>query len=65
MHKEEKPGTSIKCCILHAATPEGANRLKDMFLEKFPGVNVIFADVGPVIGSHVGPGTLGIIFYTY
>ncbi|WP_066635382.1 DegV family protein [Desulfolucanica intricata] len=62
---EITPGTSVECCILHAAEPKGANRLKDMLLEKFPGINVIFADVGPVIGTHVGPGTLGIIFYTY
>lgn len=30
--------------------------------EKYPDLQFEYADVGPVIGSHVGPGTLGVAF---
>ncbi|MGI6225021.1 MAG: DegV family protein [Peptococcales bacterium] len=36
-----------------------ANKLKEKLK-----INVSIADIGPVIGLHVGPGALGIVYYT-
>lgn len=36
--------------------------LRDLILEKRPNAKVVRQIVGPVIGSHCGPGTLGVIF---
>ena len=37
--------------------------LRDMFLEKFPNMEIEIWTVGPVIGGHVGPGVLGLSFF--
>lgn len=48
--------------IINADCPEDAERLKGLILEKRPTANIFIQAVGPVIGSHCGPGTLGVIF---
>ena len=41
----------------HADCPEGAERLVDMLKKGCaPGADIVITNVGPVIGSHVGPG---------
>ena len=48
--------------ILDADCPDEGDRLRDMVLEKRPNANIVRQVVGPVIGAHCGPGTLGIVF---
>ena len=48
--------------VVDADCPEEGDRLRDLILEKRPRANVIRQIVGPVIGAHCGPGTLGVIF---
>ena len=48
--------------VVDADCPEDGDRLRDLILEKRPNAKVVRQIVGPVIGSHCGPGTLGIIF---
>lgn len=50
--------------ILQAVCLEDANLLKDLLIEKFPKAKVEIIDLGPVIGSHTGPGGIAIIFKT-
>ena len=33
-------------------------------VEEYIGKKVDIAPIGPVIGTHVGPGALGIVYYT-
>ena len=47
--------------VVDADCPEEGDKLRDLILEKRPGANVVRQIVGPVIGSHCGPGTLGAI----
>lgn len=50
--------------VLHADDPEDAENLKQMLIEEIPEIKSIkICAVGPVIGSHSGPGTLGITFF--
>ena len=49
--------------IMHADVEERGEALKKAILEEFPQTNVHLLMVGPVIGSHCGPGTLGIIYH--
>lgn len=55
--QKEAPGI-----VLHADAPEEAARLKEMLLEKFPEMEIIVENIGPVIGAHAGPGTLAFAF---
>ncbi len=48
--------------VVDADCPEEGDRLRDLILQKRPSAHVVRQIVGPVIGSHCGPGTLGVIF---
>lgn len=53
-----------KCYICHSAIYEDAVKLKNMIEEKFVNLKnkVKIYDIGTVIGSHTGPGTLALFF---
>ena len=48
--------------ILHGDCEEDANTLKDMVAQKFGYDNFRVEPIGPSIGAHSGPGTLGLVF---
>ncbi len=48
--------------IGHADSYDNAVILKSMILEKVSVTKVIISDIGPVIGTHVGSGMIGITF---
>lgn len=48
--------------ICHADCIEDALEVKKMILEDFKVKNVIINSIGAVIGTHGGPGTLGLVF---
>ncbi len=56
-------GAPIHCGILHAQAPVEMEELTRQARERFNVVEVVNADVGPTIGTHVGEGTVGIICY--
>ena len=52
-------GTVYFC---HADCPEYAEQLKNGLAEKYGMTDFLTTDVGPVIGSHIGPGTYALFF---
>ncbi len=50
-------------CIVHANNIEAANSLKAMIEEKYSFKNLLLQDVGPVIGSHTGPGVVAFLMF--
>ncbi len=54
-----------KCFISHSASYEDARALADLIEEEFPKLNgkVMINNVGTVIGSHTGPGTVALFFF--
>jgi DegV family protein with EDD domain len=57
----EKP---VHVAILHGNVPEESRQLEQTVRSQFNCVELITSDMGPVIGTHAGPGTLGLVFYT-
>ena len=57
----EKP---VHVAILHGNVPEESRKLEQSIRGQFNCVELITSDMGPVIGTHAGPGTLGLVFYT-
>lgn len=49
--------------IGHADNPIGAINLRDQVQEQFPDADIHTADIGAVIGAHVGPGMLALIYW--
>lgn len=48
--------------ILHGDCEEDALQLKNMVEEKFGYKDYVIEPIGPSIGAHSGPGTLGLVF---
>ena len=48
--------------ICHADCMDEANQLADAVKAKFPGTETVIGNLGAVIGSHAGPGTLALFF---
>ena len=58
---EDPTGKTI--ILMHGDCIEDAQKLKDMLLEKLPGLKEVRLQmIGPVIGAHCGPGTLACTF---
>lgn len=53
-----------ECYISHSACIEDANDVKSLIEEKFPNLKgkVLINDIGAVIGSHTGKGTVALFF---
>ncbi len=48
--------------VHHLAAGERASALRDRLVQRIPGVqNVVFSEVGAVVGAHTGPGVLGVV----
>ncbi|MCL2049872.1 MAG: DegV family protein [Defluviitaleaceae bacterium] len=48
--------------IAHSDDIELAHSLRDMVIQKYGNTDIIINNVGPVIGTHTGPGTVGVMF---
>ena len=52
-----------KVFILHADCEESANGFAESMKAEFGDLDIVIQPVGPVIGAHCGPGTLGMAFH--
>ncbi len=54
-----------KCWISHSHCPEDAERTRALIQERFPHLDgeVRIWDIGTIIASHTGPGTVAVFFY--
>jgi len=61
---EEKVGKSeAHFAVLHCEADEEARELGEQVKAKFNCAELVIAEAGPIIGTHAGPGTLGLSFY--
>ena len=53
------------CYIAHSATPDDALKVKELIENSFPNLKnkVEIYNIGTVIGSHCGPGTVALFYY--
>ena len=54
-----------KCCrviVGHGNCPETAEKLAGDIQKELPYADILTAPIGPVIGSHTGPGLLAVVF---
>ncbi len=60
---KEMPSYTKRVTVAHLMADEKAEKLKKLIEKEAPHVEVEIIELGPVIGMHVGPGTIGAIFY--
>ncbi|MCI9031355.1 MAG: DegV family protein [Clostridia bacterium] len=50
------------CCVMNGDCDEDTKYTVELIREKYPNIEIVERLVGPVIGSHCGPDTVGFIF---
>lgn len=53
-----------KVVFIHGNQEEAAIQLRDEFSKKYPLIETVISYFGPVIGTHLGEGSLGVSWYT-
>jgi len=62
---EKHEGKQLTACLIHANAKNFGESYKAELEEKFPQVKFVMQEFGPVVGTHLGEGALGIGFTTY
>ena len=62
VEKDISGRTPVRVSVFHALAEAEAKELLDFIVKKFNAVEGILSYVSPVVGSHVGPGTLSIAY---
>ncbi|OEF99508.1 fatty acid-binding protein DegV [Vulcanibacillus modesticaldus] len=63
LDKDVKEASLIKCTIVQANVREEAEEIMEMIHKRYPNVEANISTLGPVIGTHVGEGMIGIGWY--
>jgi DegV family protein with EDD domain len=62
IEEKVKGKTNIRLATLHANASDDAKNLLERVAQKLSPVETIFTEVSPVIGTHTGPGTVGLAY---
>jgi DegV family protein with EDD domain len=57
------PKRPVIVSVAHAKAPVWADRLRDLMQKSFDVAELIVAEMGPVVGTHAGPGTVGAALF--
>jgi len=64
--EEKTPrGTAIACAMTHAVNPDDARWFEEQIRERYDCKHLYVGEMGPVVGTHVGPGVVGIAIYPW
>lgn len=58
-----EPKKGIVLAVAHAKAPMWADRLGKLLKERFRVLELIETDIGPVVGTHTGPGCVGCVVF--
>ena len=60
--EQVKGKSNIRIATLHANAAEDAKALLDRVKRELNPIETVFTEVSPVVGTHAGPGTVGLAF---
>jgi DegV family protein with EDD domain len=63
MAERVETSEAVHVAVLHCDAPDEAQVLAEQVAARFQCVELLTAEAGPIIGTHCGPGTLGLAFY--
>ena len=61
---DEPVDTSLPVSFGHSDQPAVMAECEAYFLERIPGMQIVEGDIGSVVGTHIGPGAVGIAYFT-
>ncbi len=56
-------GSPLHVAVMHGDVEEEARKLEKIVAERYKPVELMLSEITPVVGTHTGPGTLGLAFY--
>lgn len=59
-----QPGAPLHVAVMHADAPERAQELAERVRRRFAPVDLIVTELTNVMGVHIGPGFVGLAFYS-
>jgi DegV family protein with EDD domain len=63
--QEKANGSKVSVGIMHSVAPQEAERVRQEIETRIECNEVITVELSPVIGTHVGPGTIGVAVYSH
>lgn len=63
LEEDAQKGDKLVVSFIHANNEQSAVELKDTFLKRYPSHDASVSYFGPVIGTHLGEGAVGITWY--
>jgi DegV family protein with EDD domain len=57
------PGEPVVVAVGHARAPVWGDRLRALIERRFRVAELMVAEIGPVVGTHAGPGAVGACFF--
>jgi DegV family protein with EDD domain len=60
LFRKDLPAEQV--AVMHAQAPHEAGELRRRVLAELDGVGVEISQIGPVLGTHIGPGAVGIAY---
>lgn len=63
LEEEANGGDKLRVAFIHSNNEQAAIELREEFNEKFPTTETTIAYIGPVIGTHLGEGTIAAAWY--
>jgi DegV family protein with EDD domain len=60
--KVREAGQVEDLVVAHGGAPD-TDELLDLLGAVYPRDDILLADIGPVIGTHAGPGVIGVVFH--
>ncbi|MFD2629175.1 DegV family protein [Oceanobacillus kapialis] len=63
VEEDAAKGSELRVVFIHANNEDAAIELQQTFLEKYPNMDTSISYFGPVIGTHLGEGAIGVGWY--
>ncbi len=63
VESEMEGKSNIHAAIMHALAPEESQMMFDEVKRRLNPVEMYNTELSPIVGAHVGPGTVGVIYY--
>ncbi|HEU4964912.1 MAG TPA: DegV family protein [Bacilli bacterium] len=57
------PARELRMSVVYTDNPEDGKAFQEQLRGEFPDAHIDLSELGPVIGTHVGPGLLAVLFY--
>jgi DegV family protein with EDD domain len=64
-HETAKQGTPLRVGVVHSRREADALELKEQLVAEYPHIHAEVSELGPVIGTHTGPGVLALLYYPW